>query len=196
MFRLKDIPLGRSLVPKKRDGRDTTQKLVAKRAPDPMEVLTDDNRAVLAFFASEIASYLEVGINRRLEEIEYRLREMDARNVAGEEARAVREILQLFSRYKLFRILRALAGFASEDREFTKNTLIRFAGVGQGFRRDGLDRLIDILCSKGLLLEVGKRGRGILFSVTSTGKSFMLSYIPRSAPFTPPLPGDNEGGEA
>jgi len=184
------------LVPKKRDGRDTTQKLVAKRAPDPMEVLTDDNRAVLAFFASEIASYLEVGINRRLEEIEYRLREMDARNVAGEEARAVREILQLFSRYKLFRILRALAGFASEDREFTKNTLIRFAGVGQGFRRDGLDRLIDILCSKGLLLEVGKRGRGIVFSVTSMGKNFMRLYIPRRAPFSPFLPNDGEGGEA
>jgi len=195
MFRFKDIPSGRLLVPKKRDGRGTVQKLVAKRAPDPMEALTDENRMVLTFFASEIARYLEVGINRRFEEIEYRMREMAGRNAAGEEARAAREILQLFSRYKLFRILRTLAQFASEDREFTKNTLIRVAGVGQGFRRDGLDRLIDILCSKGLLLEVGKRGRGIVFQVTGMGRSFMRSYIPRTAPFLPPLPPDEEGGE-
>lgn len=190
------MPLGRSLVPKKRDGRGTVQKLVGNQAPDPMEALTDENRMVLTFFASEIARYLEVGINRRLEEIEHRMQEMAGRNVAGEEASAAREILQLFSRYKLFRILRTLAEFASEDREFTKNTLIRVAGVGQGFRRDGLDRLIDILCSKGLLLEVGKRGRGIVFSVTSMGKNFMRLYIPRRAPFSPFLPSDGEGGEA
>ena len=182
------------MVPKKRDGRGTVQKLVAKRAPDPMDALTDENRMVLTFFASEIARYLEVGINRRLEEIEYRMRELSGSS-AGEEAKAARDILQLFSKYKLFRILRTLAQFASEDREFTKNTLIRVAGVGQGFRRDGLDRLIDILCSKGLLLEVGKRGRGMVFCVTGMGKNFIRLYIPRTAPFLPAPPSDDEGGK-
>jgi len=182
------------LVPKKRDGSATAQTLVAKRTLDPMDALTEENRMVLTFFASEIARFLEAGINRRLEDIEYRIREMPLRNVASEDAKVVREILRLFSRYKLFRILRALAAFASEDREFTKNSLIRVAGVGQGFRRDGLDRLIDVLCSRGLLLEVGKRGRGIVFCATGIGKEFLRLYVPKTTPQSSPLPDDGGRG--
>jgi predicted transcriptional regulator len=148
----------------------------------PTDILTEENRLILAFFASEIARYLETGISRRLENIESRLGEIDAERETIEESKAVREILRLFSRYRLFRILRALSKCAGEGREFTKNSLIRLAGVGQGFRRDGLDRLMEILLSQGLVCEVGRKGRGMVYSTTSLGKRFLQAYVPGAHP--------------
>ncbi len=159
--------------------RGRGQKLLLEPPLDPTEFLTEENKAVLSYFASEIARYIEMGMNRRLENVEYRLQELDTRPCSKEEARAVREILGLFSKYKLFRILQALSKHASDDRGFTKNSLIRAAGVGQSFRKEGLDRLIDILSSCGVLMESGKRGRGVVFCVTGMGKRFLQSYVPR-----------------
>jgi hypothetical protein len=164
-------------------GAKRKQAVLFDRPLDPMEALTDDNRALLTFFASEVARYLEMGVNTRLEGIEYRLQELDARPGSSDEVGAVKEILRLFSRYKLFRILQALSKLASDDSEFTKNGLIRAAHVGQGFRKEGLDRLVEILCSRGLLTQIGKRGRGAVFVVTGPGKRFLQSYVPGSLPF-------------
>ncbi len=154
------------------------QGLLSEGLQDPMGILTEENRLVLAFFASEIARYLEAGMSRRLDSIESRLREIDAGHETLAESMTIREILRLFSRYRLFRILRALSKCAGEGREFTKNSLIRIAGVGQGFRRDGLDRLIEVLLSQGLLREVGKRGRGTVYIPTGSGKRFLQAYLP------------------
>jgi hypothetical protein len=147
--------------------------------PDPLEVLSEQNRALLSYFASEVARYLEAGMETRLEGIEVAL---DALSTASsrEEATAVREIIRLFSRHRLFRVLGALSDLAVDDKAFTKNVLIRRARVGQGFRSEGLDRLVDVLCQKGMLLEVGRKGRGSVYCVTGLGKRFFASYLPKS----------------
>jgi len=156
------------------------QKTLFGSPLDPRAVLNEENRAVLTYFAFETARYLQIGIGRRLDEIEERLEQVGLREIRSEDAKAVREIVSLFSRYKLFRILRSLSRIASEDREFTKNSLIRAARVGQSFRREGLDRLIDILSSSGFLIESGKRGRGTVFRVTAEGRRFLQMYLPKA----------------
>jgi hypothetical protein len=159
-------------------GGKREQELALGNINDPREALTDENKALLAFFASEVARYLEISMGNRLEQLELEITEMGSRQADLDAAPAIREILNLFSKYKLFRILRALSRLATDDVEFTKNTLLRKAGVGQGFRTEGLNRLIEILCSRGLLTEVGRRGRGILYRATGPGARFFQAYVP------------------
>ena len=162
----------------KKKGGNLGQELELPEVPDPREALTDENKALLAFFASEVARYLEISVGSRLDQIELEVSELGARSSEAEVAPAVREILHLFSKYKLFRILQTLSEMAAEDVEFTKNTLIRRARVGQGFRGEGLNRLIEVLCYRGLLMEVGRRGRGIVYRATGSGVRFFQSYMP------------------
>ena len=165
-------------MPGRNPGSDRRRRSLQVEVPETSEALTEQNRALLAFFASEIARYVEAGVSNRLDSIELKLEQMESR-MAKEDAMAVREIMRLFSRHRLFRVLRALSGFASDERGFTKNSLIRAAGVGQGFRTEGLDRLVDVLCSLGLLVEVGRRGRGTVYAATSSGRRFLQSYLPK-----------------
>ena len=65
--------------------------------------------ALLAFFASEVARYLEISMGNRLDQLELEITEMGSRQAEVDAAPAIREILNLFSKYKLFRILRALS---------------------------------------------------------------------------------------
>lgn len=170
------------MVEKRSEARLRAQKMKLFGSPlDPRAVLTDENKAVLSYFAFETARYIQMGIGRRLEDMEERVNELSSREIRPEEAKAVREIFLLFSRYKLFRILRSLSKLSSENREFTKNSLIRAARVGQSFRREGLDRLIEILSSGGLLVESGRRGRGPVFRVTGEGRRFLQTFLPRSS---------------
>ncbi len=143
---------------------------------DPRDLLTDENRALLAFFAAEVARFLELGVSRRLDEIELRLQELDP--ITHRDTGTLREILRMFSRYKLFRVLQALSEYALEGNPFTKNSLIRTAGVGQGFRSEGLNRVIEVLSENGLIVEDGTRGRGILYRFTGAGRRFFESHIP------------------
>jgi hypothetical protein len=153
------------------------QELEVRNVSDPREALTDENRALLTFFAAEVARYLELGLGSRLEQLELEVRDLGSRPET-DLAPTIREIFALFSKYKLFKILRALSKMATEEKEFTKNTLLRRAGVGQGFRGEGLDRLIDIMCYRGFLMEVGRRGRGTVYRATGSGIRFFQLYMP------------------
>lgn len=152
--------------------------MVLGSPPDPGEVLSEENRAILSFFSSEVAKYLEVGMGNRLSEVEGRLDDIDSRLESPEERRALKGIIGLFSKYKLFNLIQAVRDHGSRGTEFTKNTLIREAGVGQSFRESGLNRLIDILSLNGLIREVGKRGRGVKYRVTGRGLRFLQKYLP------------------
>jgi hypothetical protein len=164
------------LAEEQRVRKARSQELGYEPAFDPRELLTDENRALLAFFAAEVARFLELGLSRRLDEIELKLQELDPVN--ARDAGTLREILRMFSRYKLSRVLHALCEYAMDGSPFTKNSLIRSAGVGQGFRSEGLDRLIEILAENGLIVEDGTRGRGILYRFTGAGRRFFESYVP------------------
>ena len=164
-----------------KEGRKRAQRLLFENPADPIESLTPENRAVLAFFASKLARYLEGGLDVRMAEIEYKLEALKSSVELG-DAKILRDILALFSRYKMFRVLIALCKFSSSGKEFTKNALIRSAGVGQGFRSEGLDRLIQILLRNGMLVEAGKRGRGTIYSVSPKGQRFFSLYVHSAKP--------------
>jgi hypothetical protein len=164
------------LVEERRVRKTRGQELGYEPSFDPRELLTDENRALLAFFAAEVARFLELGLSRRLDEIELRLQELDP--MTARDGGTLREILRMFCRYKLFRVLHALCDYALDGSAFTKNSLIRAAGVGQGFRSEGLDRLIEVLGENGLIVEDGTRGRGILYRFTGAGRRFFESYVP------------------
>jgi len=164
-----------------KEGRKRAQRLLFEDPADPLQSLSPENRAVLAFFASELAGYLEGGLDVRLSEIEYKLEELRS-SVELDDAKVLRDILALFSKYKMFRVLIALCRFSSSGKGFTKNALIRAAGVGQGFRAEGLDRLIEIFLRSGVLVEVGKRGRGTVYSVTPKGQRFLSVYVQSARP--------------
>lgn len=154
------------------------QEVLLESSSETAGYLSEENRAVLSYFASEVARYIEAGVGPRLKDLEYRVSELDARLESPAKRRAVRGIMDLFSKYKLFRIIDVLRKHAADGAEFTKNSLLREAGVGQSFRGSGLDRLVDILLYNGLIAQSGKRGRGVLYSVTGDGKHFFQSYFP------------------